>query len=384
MEYKRIEEITSVVTGGTPSTGESIYWDKGDIPWLQSGCCQNCDVNGTDKYITQLGYDNSSAKLMPPNTVMIALTGATAGKVGYLNFEACGNQSITGILPCDSINPRYLFYYLLSKREKILTDCIGGAQPHISQGYVKNVLVPILSLEKQKEIVAILSELSNILTKRRKEIELLDTLIKSRFVEMFGDLEKGNCVYPIKKLNDLSIKISDGVHAKPQYTESGKPFLSVVNINKGVVDFTDCKYVSDESYQEMVKSTNPRRGDVLYTKVGATYGIPAYVDTDRDFCLYVSVCLIKPRHEIINAKFLAIQMSMPFIKHQADKRIRGIGVPDLHLNQIKEFDIICPEMTKQNLFVDFVQQVDKLKATVQKSLEETQTLFDSLMQEYFG
>ena len=162
MEYKRIEEITSVVTGGTPSTGESIYWDNGDIPWLQSGCCQNCDVNGTDKYITWIGYDNSSAKLMPPNTVMIALTGATAGKVGYLNFEACGNQSITGILPCDSINPRYLFYYLLSKREKILADCIGGAQPHISQGYVKNILVPILSLEKQNEIVAVLSKLSNI------------------------------------------------------------------------------------------------------------------------------------------------------------------------------------------------------------------------------
>ena len=136
MEYKKIEEFTSVITGGTPATTKNEYWDNGDIPWLQSGCCQNCDVNKAERFITQSGYDNSNTKMMLPGTVMIALTGATAGKVGYLNIEACGNQSITGILPCDTMNSRYIFYYLLSKREKILQDCIGGAQPHISQGYV--------------------------------------------------------------------------------------------------------------------------------------------------------------------------------------------------------------------------------------------------------
>ena len=90
MEYKTIEELTTVVTGGTPSTAESEYWENENIPWLQSGCCQNCEVNSTEKYITKLGYDNSSAQMMPKDSVMIALTGATAGKIGYLNFEACG------------------------------------------------------------------------------------------------------------------------------------------------------------------------------------------------------------------------------------------------------------------------------------------------------
>lgn len=167
MEYKRIEEFTTVVTGGTPSTAKSEYWDGGVIPWLQSGCCQNCDVDKTEKYITQEGYDNSSTRMMPLNTVMIALTGATAGKVGYLKFEACGNQSITGILPCDSINQRYLFYYLLSQREKILTDCVGGAQAHISQGYVKNIKVPVLSLSEQEKIVEVLTKLSDVISKDR-------------------------------------------------------------------------------------------------------------------------------------------------------------------------------------------------------------------------
>ena len=159
MEYCKIEELTSVVTGGTPSTSKAEYWEDGDIPWLQSGCCQNCDVYETEKYITRIGYDKSSARMMPINTVMIALTGATAGKIGYLRFEACGNQSITGILPCDKLNQRYLFYYLLSQRSRILEDCIGGAQPHISQGYVKNMIVPVPPMDEQGAIVEKLKRL---------------------------------------------------------------------------------------------------------------------------------------------------------------------------------------------------------------------------------
>ncbi|MBQ3546165.1 MAG: restriction endonuclease subunit S, partial [Lachnospiraceae bacterium] len=187
MEYKKICEITSVVTGGTPSTSIKEYWEEGTIPWLQSGCCQNCDVYEADKLITQRGYDNSSTKLMPKDTVMIALTGATAGKVGYLNFEACGNQSITGILPCDVLNQRFLFYYLISKRTQILSDCVGGAQAHISQGYVKNIEVPLYSLEEQARIVELMDKVMSFIENGKEQLELLDELIKSRFVEMFGD-----------------------------------------------------------------------------------------------------------------------------------------------------------------------------------------------------
>ena len=108
------------------------------------------------------------------------------------------------------------------------------------------------------------------------------------------------------------------------------------------------------------------------------------MDTDREFCLYVSVCLIKPIHDKINSRFLAVQMAMPYIKHQADSRIKGIGVPDLHLNQISEFNIICPPRAEQDAFVSFIGQINKSKSAIQKSLGETQLLFDSLMQKYFG
>lgn len=183
MIYKTIEELTTVVTGGTPSTLKAEYWENGNIPWLQSGCCQNRDVNQADKFISQSGYDNSSTQVMPVNTVMIALTGATAGKIGYLNIEACGNQSITGIFPCEELNPRFLFYFLISQRRKILVDCVGGAQAHISQGYVKKIKVPVYSKNIQERIVNIM----NICSKNIKHYEMIlkeyDELVKARFVE---------------------------------------------------------------------------------------------------------------------------------------------------------------------------------------------------------
>ena len=219
---------------------------------------------------------------------------------------------------------------------------------------------------------------------RKQQLAKLDELVKSQFIELFGDPERNPKGYEKRKLGSLAKKISDGVHAKPEYTETGRPFLSVVNINKGIINFEGCKFVSEEAYQKMIKSTHPERGDVLYTKVGATYGIPAYVDTDTEFCLYVSVCLIKPQHDDIDSRFLALSMSMPYIKRQADSRIKGIGVPDLHLNQISEFDILCPPREEQELFVTFVKQTDKSKLAIQKSLDQLELLKKALMQNFFG
>ena len=189
--------------------------------------------------------------------------------------------------------------------------------------------------------------------------------------------------WPKRKLGALSLKITDGVHKKPNYTETGKPFISVTNINRGVVDFADCKYVSEEDYQQMIKTTFPQKGDVLYTKVGATYGIPAYIDTEEPFGLYVSVCLIKPRHDLIDARFLTESMRMEYVKKQADDRIKGIGVPDLHLKEIKEFWILCPPREMQWQFVNLVQQLDKSKFELKQAIANISELMKSLIQQDF-
>ena len=385
MEYKKIGDLTNVITGGTPSTAKFEYWDNGDIPWLQSGCCQNCDVDFAEKYITQEGYDNSSTRLMPKNTVMIALTGATAGKIGYLNFEACGNQSITGILPCELLNQRYLFYFLLSQREKILVDCIGGAQPHISQGYVKNIQVPMFSLEKQKEIVDTLSCLSGIINKRKEEIRCLDELIKARFVEMFGDPvinEKGWETKPLLDMGDCK----NGMNF--HYDDCG------VEINcLGVGDFKNLSVI-DNTGQLPTVSLNEipseeyllKDDDIVFVRsngnkalVGRSVAVyPGDVKTT-----FSGFCIRYRKHDdAVIIPYLLRALKADSIRRKMAGR--GANIQNLNQQILGTLLIPVPPIEIQNEFSDFIKQVDKSKFAVQKSLEETQLLFDSLMQEYFG
>ena len=385
MKYKRIEELTSVVTGGTPSTSKAEYWDEGDIPWLQSGCCQNCDVYEAEKYITQIGYDNSSTRMMPVDTVMIALTGATAGKIGYLNFEACGNQSITGILPCDELNQRYLYFYLISQRNKILADCIGGAQPHISQGYVKNMRVPVPTKEEQQSIVEKLKGLSAIISQRQKEIELLDDLIKARFVEMFGDPVSNEKGWTTRPLLDMgSCKNGMNFH----YDDSG------VEINcLGVGDFKDYSIIDDTATLPTVslnEMPSPeyllRDDDIVFVRsngnkkmVGRSVAVyPGAVPTTfSGFCIRYR----REDNSVITPYLLRVLKAESMRQKMYG---RGANIQNLNQQTLSSLDIPVPPKAMQEQFAAVVAQIDKSKVAVQKSLDETQLLFNSLMQKYFG
>ena len=380
----RLGDVCTIVSGTTPSSNIPEYWD-GDINWITPA--EMTDESGilyeSQRKITELAVKKSGLTSFPAGTVLLS-SRAPIGKVGIAGVEMYCNQGFKNLICSEAIYNKFLYWFLVCKKDYLNSLGRGATFKEISKGIVESIEISLPPMDKQKKASEQLDRISSLISLRKKQLQKLDDLVKARFVEMFGDPEAGACNYKTEKLSNLSIKISDGVHAKPEYTEFGRPFLSVVNINKGMVDFTDCKFVSEEAYQKMIKSTYPQKGDVLYTKVGATYGIPAYVDTDREFCLYVSVCLIKPNHDRINSRFLALQMAMPFIKHQADSRIKGIGVPDLHLNQISEFDIICPPREQQKQFVWFVEQADKSKLFIQQGLEKLETLKKSLMQQYFG
>jgi len=337
-------------------------------------------------YVTRDQLNGSIIKFDTDNVLYSKLR-PNLNKVVLPSLDGFATSEMLPLKPDTSIiSKEYLATYLRSDTfvSWAVSKTAGAKMPRLGTGELLNKDIPVPSLEEQAHISSVLSKIDSLISSRKQQLAKLDELVKARFVEMFGDPIFNPHNYPICRLGDLALKISDGVHAKPEYVEEGRPFLSVVNINKRKVDFTKCKYVSEEAYQKMIKSTYPQKGDVLYTKVGATYGIPAYVDTDREFCLYVSVCLIKPNHDLINSKFLAISMDMPYIKTQADTRIKGIGVPDLHLNQISEFNILFPPREVQDSFVHYVDYVEEQELTIQQSRDKLEVLKKSLMQEYFG
>ena len=316
--------------------------------------------------------------------VLISEGGASCGYVNYVNERfwcGCHCYRLTDI----KVYPKFLFYSLKASQNGIMELRTGAAMPNIKKESLKNFEVSIIEdKEEQIKIAAHLDKIQSAIDNKKRQLSLLDEAVKSKFVEMFGENPVESGKWKVEELGKICSKISDGVHAKPEYQEDGMPFISVVNMNTGNLSFEDCKFVSFEAYEKMIKSTNPEKGDVLYTKVGATYGISALVDTDRKFCLYVSVALLKPMHDLIDSVFLTKTMMMPYVKHQADNSLKGIGVPDLHLNQIRSFKIAVPPLSLQNNFAAFVQQINKSKFVVQKSLEKAETLYKSLMQEYFG
>ena len=297
----------------------------------------------------------------------------------YLNQRVCCLRTST-----EKVLSKFLYYILNSKKFEFdsINSSQGIAQLNMSTEWLKEYSLEIPSIEEQRRIIRIFDKVYKNIKTRKKQINYCNNLIKSQFVEMFGNIE--NTKYDIYKLSELTNLITDGEHKKPNYMVAGIPFISVVNITTGELKFEDCKFVSEEDACKFNKRCNPEKGDILYTKVGATYGRSAIVDTDKKFTLYVSVCLIKPKRDLINSTFLNYTMKQPYVKLQADKSIKGIGVPDLHLIEIKNFKIILPPIELQNKFADIVKQIDKQKFEFENSLKKLEELKNSLMQEYFG
>jgi len=259
----------------------------------------------------------------------------------------------------------------------------GTTRGKLTKSGASEILIPLPPIAQQKRIAAILDKAEELRGLRRKALGELDAIVQSIFLEMFGDPVTNPKNNKVVLLSDVTTRITDGVHQKPTYTESGIPFISVKDITTGTLKFDDCKFISQEEHKKFTRRCRPELHDILYTKVGATYGRPALIDIDREFSIYVSVCLIKPRLDMINPLFLCTALGTSAVKNQADRRIKGIGVPDLHLDQIQKFLIPLPSMSKQQEFVLRVKVIKHLKTAHRKSLTQLDALFASLQHRAF-
>lgn len=248
---------------------------------------------------------------------------------------------------------------------------------------VKNLYIAFPPLEEQRRIASILDKVTDLIAKRRAQLEKLDLLVKSRFVEMFGTLHNNKYGFNVVTLQDVSEPITDGTHQTPTYTEdtvNGYKFLSSKDVTTGKIDWSHLKYIPEELHKELHARIAPRKGDILLAKNGTT-GIAAIVDRDEVFDIYVSLALIRPRE--IHTFYLWAAINADETKRQFDASLKGIGVPNLHLGEIKKAKIILPPLGLQEQFASFAQQTEITKSTIQKSLETLETLKKALMQIYF-
>ena len=286
------------------------------------------------------------------------------------------------------IIPEFLKYYFKSNgfQQSIASFAQGSTRTSIKYEKLKTVRMELPDLKEQQRHVEILDTAQRIINDRKKEIEKLDDLIKARFVELFGTLHDNENGFDVVTIEDVCSLIKDGTHQTPQYTEDkeeGFKFLSSKDVMSQKIDWTDIKYIPAELHEKLYATIKPQKNDILMSKNGVNYGVAAVNDTDEVFDIYVSLALLRPK-EIIDPVFFRCVINNSETKRQFDSSIKGIGVPNLHLGEIKKTKIFLPPMKLQKEFVAFVEQVDKSKVVAQQMLDEAQKLFDSLMQEYFG
>ena len=337
-------------------------------------------ANGIQDYVADYIFDDE--------LVLLAEDGGNFGsKTRPIAYRASGkfwvNNRAHVLKPKRNIvDVDYLCYSLMFYNTEELVN--GATRQKLTQAAMRKMLIPEQPIQVQKKIVAELKTIQAIISARQQQLQKLDELVKALFVEMFGSTSNNVHGYAVKTLQEVCSQIRDGTHQTPIYTGdrgNGVKFLSSKDVTSGKIDWSNIKYIPAELHKELSVRIKPQRGDVLLAKNGTT-GVAAVVDTDEVFDIYVSLALLRPI--AINPVYLWAAVNSIDTKRQFDRSLKGIGVPNLHLGEIKKTKIIVPPMETQVEFENFCNQIDKSKAIILSSLNNTQLLFESLMQKYFG
>lgn len=384
-EYKKLGDVAIIINGFAFKS--SLFTKEGEkilrISNIQNDIVDLSDVVFFNKETYKQNLDKYKVY---PDDILIALSGATTGKIGinktnetlYLNQRvAICRESVK------TLNHKYLYCYLKTKSLEFLKDAEGVAQPNLSTEQMKNYVLPIPPLSEQQHIVEELDLLSSIIEKKKAQLNELDNLAQSLFYEMFGHLYE--TAFPIKVLIDICEFIKDGTHQTPTYTDdkvNGVKFLSAKDVVSGYINWENVKLIPFELHQELHKRIAPQRNDLLLCKNGTT-GICAIVETDEIFDIYVSLALLRPKKPFC-PKYLLYAINNPQTKRQFDESLKGIGVPNLHLGEIKKTKIIFPPLELQQQFATKIEAIEHQKEFIKQSIKEVETLFNSRMDYYFN
>ena len=290
------------------------------------------------------------------------------------------------LLPNEQIRCKYLYYFFLGNMRVLERGFKGAGLKHTNKGYIGDIDIgDIPSFERQEKIIGIFDTLQSIIDLRKSEIERLDNLIKARFVEMFGSPVSNPMSWEKRTLKEVCIKLNDGSHFSPESFETGDyKYVTAKNIKFSGFDFSNITYVPEAVHRPIFDRCNPEFEDVLYIKDGATTGVAIVNTLDEEFTFLSSVALLKQVRSIMNGYFLATLLNNKDMYLNIRNNMGGAAITRLTIAKLNAIEIIVPPIELQNQFAAFVAEVDKSKVAVQKALDETQTLFDSLMQEYFG
>ena len=385
-EWVRLKGRVEYVRGVTYKAAVDLHeeLDRGSYILLRANNIQDGRLSFDDvQYV-----DKSKVKpkqLLRKGDILICASSGSKSLVGKAALVE-NDMPITFGAFCCALRPKtgeseYLGHYFQSRqyRKAIERACSGSNINNLKAASFESLIVPLYSKTDMLSVVGVLDALVAQKREAESQLELLDTLVKSRFVEMFGGLNSAD----LRPLKDVCSIITDGTHQPPKFVDRGIPFLFVSNITSDAVDYETNKFISVEDYEQLIRRTPIEVGDVLVSAVGS-FGHPAIVEDDRPFCFQRHIAYLKPRHDLIDSSYLHAALLSEGSQRYMDRCAKGAAQRTVTLKSFKEMKVPLPPLALQQEFASFVAEVDKSRFIVQQKIEKLQTLYDSLAQEYFG
>ncbi len=368
----KLGEIATYVNGYAfkPSN-----WSESGIPIIRIQ-----DLTGNSYQTNKFDGDYDSKYEINDGDVLISWS-ASLGVYVWTRGKALLNQHIFKVVFDKVTVDKSFFVHQVSEiLEKSSSEAHGATMKHLTKPVFDSLPFYLPSMEEQKSIAATLDKVTALIDMHKRQLELLDELVKSRFVELFG------CNTKRCKLNEYAELITKGASPKWQgvdYCEKGTLFVTSENVREGYLDLSKKKYL-DDKINEIQPRSILKRNDILINIVGASIGRAAVYDCDEIANINQAVALVRVDFSQINKTYLMTFLNSPHAIEMYSKMKKGGARDNLSLQNIADLQIPIAPMEQQNEFASFVEQTDKSKLAVQQSLEKLETLKKSLMQEYFG
>ena len=349
----KLGELCEICSGGTPKRSVAEYWKDGTIPWVKIGDMSEKYVSSTEERITDAGFNNSSVKMLEPGTLLYSIF-ASIGAVSILKIPATTNQAIAGLkIKDDSLDRDFLYHYLKSRESISKSSGRGAAQNNINLTILRNMQVTLPSIEIQRSIVRNLEMISNQVTIAESHLMDLDALVKSRFVEMFGDLKSDTNGWPIKPFETFAIIDTHMANDLTPYLDM--PHIGIDSIESGTGRLSGYRTVAEDGIISGKYPFTPEH--LIYSKIRPSLNKVALPD-------FSGVCSadaypILPIAGECNRVYLAeVMRSAYFLEYILPLSGRA-QMPKVNKKALSGFSMPLPPIELQQQFAAFVAQVDK-------------------------
>ena len=374
MKYVALKNICNINMGQSPNSS-SYNGNSEGIPFFQG----NADFG--EIYPVTRVWCNEPTKIAQPNDILISVR-APIGALNYAKEECCIGRGLAAITPDkNKVSLEYIYWFLKGKTAELNGKGTGSTFKAIGRKVLEEIMVPDIDLDKQYEYAQILEETYAVIQMRKQELKQLEELIKARFVEMFGEPRINPNKYPTKMIKDTCIVITGNTPSRKvdEYYGDAIEWIKTDNIVSGLLYPT----VASESLSDSGKAVGRTvdAGAILMACIaGSVASIGRVCITDREVAFNQQINAIVPKEYDVRFLHALLQISKDYLVEDINMALKGI----MSKSKLEEKEFIVPSMEEQVGFAEFVEQVNKSKVAVQNALDETQKLFNSLMQQYFG